>query len=82
MRKVKKVEQPTIKAVWAKLWREYKTEWKNLWEKYKTIILPFVQGTFSYMWQLVYGLLEFVAKGLYGTGKIILDRLIKIIEKA
>lgn len=82
MHKVKKTEQPTIKAVWSQLWREYKTEWKNLWEKYKTIIIPFVEGTFAYVWQLIYGLIKLLAAGLYGTGKIILAKLLALIKKA
>lgn len=82
MRKVKKAEQPTIKAVWAQLWHEYKAEWKILWEKYKTVIVPFVKGTFAYVWQLIYGLLKLLAAGIYGTGKILLERLLALIKKA
>jgi len=82
MHKVKAEPKPTIKDVWAQLWREYKREWKDLWEKYKSVIIPFVKGTFAYVWQLVYGLIKLLAAGLYGTGKIILERLLALIKKA
>lgn len=81
-KKAQKTVWQQIKDVWADVWSQYKAQWVALWGKYKTIIVPFVQGTFAYIWQLVYGILECFAKGLYGTGKIILEWLIKIIEKA
>lgn len=71
-----------MKELWKKLWADYKAEWKALWDKYKSVIIPFVEGTFAYVWQLVYGLIKLLIAGLYGTGKIILEKIIKIITKA
>lgn len=71
-----------MKELWKNLWEQYKTEWKALWNTYKTVIIPFVKGTFAYAWQLVYGLIKLLVAGLYGTGKIILEKIIKIITKA
>lgn len=71
-----------MKKLWKKLWKEYKKEWKQLWVKYKSVIIPFVEGTFAYAWQLIYGLIKLVIAGLYGSGKIILEKIIEIITKA
>lgn len=71
-----------MKKIWRKLWKEYKAEWSKLWKQYKTVIIPFVVGTAKYIWQLVYGLLSLVIKGLYATGEYLIKELIKIIEKA
>ena len=69
-------------GIWNNLWEEYKMEWKALWDKYKTVIIPFISGTFAYAWQLVYGLIELLAKGIYQSGKLLLEKIIEIITKA
>jgi hypothetical protein len=72
----------SIKDIWAVLWVQYKAEWVILWWKYKSLIIPFVEGTAKYIWQLVYGLIALVVKGLYQTGAYWVKKLIEIIEKA
>lgn len=69
-------------SIWGALWEEYKLEWKALWEQYKTLIIPFIEGTAKYIWQLIYGLIALVCKGLYETGVYYLKKLIDIIKKA
>lgn len=71
-----------IKQVWHDAFAEYKVEWKQRWNEYKTIVIPFIKGCFSYVWQLVYGMIKLLAKGIFGTGKIILEYIIKALEKA
>ena len=56
-------------GIWESLWEQYKFEWKKLWGEYKSLIIPFIEGTAKYIWQLVYGLLALVIKGLLETGK-------------
>jgi len=68
--------------IWNSLWEEYKKEWKALWCEYKSLIIPFVEGTAKYIWQLVYGLIKLVITGLYESGKALLNKLIDIIKKA
>lgn len=82
MRKIKEEPKTSIKDIWKALWEAYKQKWKELWDKYKTVIIPFVEGTFAYAWQLVYGLIELLGKGIYYTGKAILEKIIEIIKKA
>lgn len=69
-------------GIWNNLWEEYKAEWKTLWVQYKTLIIPFVDGTAKYVWQLVYGLIALAVKGLYQTGAYWLQKLIELIKKA
>ena len=69
-------------GIWNNLWEEYKMEWKKLWNEYKSLIIPFIEGTAKYIWQLVYGLIALVVKGLYQTGVCWVKKLIEIIEKA
>lgn len=69
-------------GIWKNLWNEYKKEWKELWNKYKTVIIPFVSGTFAYVWQLIYGLIKLVAVGIYQSGQLLLKKIIEIITKA
>lgn len=76
----KKTEK--TQGIWNNLWEEYKKEWKELWNKYKTVIIPFIEGTFAYVWQLVYGLIALVAKGIYQSGQYLLKKIIEIITKA
>lgn len=71
----------TIKDIWAVLWAEYKAEWVALWAEYKSIIIPFVEGTAKYIWQLVYGLIKLATKGLYESGALLLKKLIDWIKK-
>ena len=77
-----KKTQPKSQGIWNNLWEQYKMKWKELWNKYKTVIIPFIEGTFAYAWQLVYGLIELVAKGIYQSGKYLLQKIIEIITKA
>ena len=67
---------------WNALWEQYKAEWKKLWDEYKSIIIPFIEGTAKYIWQLVYGLIALVIKGLYLTLKYYIEKLINLIKKA
>ena len=69
-------------GIWNSWWEEYKKEWKALWCEYKSLIIPFVEGTAKYIWQLVYGLIKLVVVGLYESGKALLNKLIDIIKKA
>ena len=69
-------------GIWSSLWEAYKLEWKALWIQYKSLIIPFIEGTAKYVWQLVYGLIELVIKGLYLTGEYWVKKLIEIIKKA
>ena len=82
MKKIKEVKEPTIKDIWVELWNKYKAEWVVLWTEYKSIIIPFIEGTAKYIWQLIYGLIALVVKGLYQTGAYYIKKLIEIIEKA
>ena len=75
-------KQVKAQGIWESLWEQYKKEWKELWDKYKTVIVPFVSGTFAYAWQLVYGLIELLAKGIYQSGEWLLKKIIEIITKA
>ena len=70
-----------MKAIWAKLWLEYKQAWKEAWEKYKTVIGPFVKGTASYIWLLIAGLLELVTVGLYESGKLLVKKILDWIAQ-
>lgn len=83
---VKKEEKKTvweqIKEVWADQVTEFLSGWKPLWEEYKTVIGPFVKGTFAYIWKIVSGIVSGVSKGLYGSGKVVLDWLLSLIKKA
>lgn len=77
----KTVKEPTIKGIWAELWADYKRAWVEAWNKYKTLIGPFIEGTANYIWLLVAGLLELVTRGLYESGKILVQKLIDWIKK-
>ena len=71
----------SIKDIWAILWAQYKAEWVALWAEYKSLIIPFVEGTAKYIWQLVYGLIKLATKGLYETGVLLVKKLIEWIKK-
>lgn len=71
----------TIKDIWAVLWAQYKAEWVALWAEYKSLIIPFVEGTAKYIWQLVYGLIKLATKGLYETGVLLVKKLIEWIKQ-
>ena len=75
-------KQQKEQGIWNNLWKQYKMEWKKLWNEYKSLIIPFIEGTAKYIWQLVYGLIELVAKGLFLTGEYYIKKLIEIIKKA
>lgn len=82
----KKVVKPTVKEQLLKIWFEnnalYCSRWKEAWLTYKTIIGPFVKGTATYIWTLVYGSLYWVGNLLYQSGKVVLAALEEIIKKA
>lgn len=80
MAKQKKVV--AIHDIWAVLWAEYKAEWVALWYEYKSLIIPFIEGSAKYIWQLFYGLIALVVKGLYLTLKYYIEKLINLIKKA
>lgn len=61
---------------------EYVARWVDAWNKYKTIIGPFVKGTATYVWTLVYGSLYYVGTVLYKCGKVLVEALLKLIEQA
>lgn len=69
-------------GIWNNLWEEYKADWKKLWSEYKSLIIPFIEGTAKYIWQLIYGIIALVVKGLYQTGVYWVKKLIEIIKKA
>ena len=69
-------------GIWNNLWEQYKKEWKELWNEYKTLVIPFIEGSAKYIWQLVYGLIVLVIKGLYQAGEYGVRKLIEIIKKA
>ena len=77
-----KKKEVKTQGIWEALWEQYKMEWKALWIQYKSIIIPFIEGTAKYVWQLVYGLIALVIKGLYETGVYYVKKLIEIIKKA
>lgn len=81
-KEVKKTLWEQIKEVWVEQAKEFLSGWKPLWDEYKTVIGPFVKGTFSYIWKIVSGLMSGISKGLYGSGKVILDWILSLIKKA
>lgn len=76
------MKKEKAQSIWASLWEQYKIEWKKLWGEYKSLIIPFIEGTAKYIWQLIYGLIALVVKGLYQTGVYCVKKLIEIIKKA
>lgn len=76
------MKKEKAQGIWNNLWEQYKMEWKKLWEEYKSLIVPFIEGTAKYIWQLVYGLIALVVKGLYQSGEYCMRKLIEIIKKA
>lgn len=81
-KEIKEIKEPTVKDIWSKLWDAYKSEWVKLWNEYKSLIIPFIEGTAKYIWQLIYGLIALVVKGLCQTGAYWVKKLIEIIKKA
>jgi hypothetical protein len=79
---VKQKKVVSIKDIWSILWAQYKAEWVALWCEYKSLIIPFVEGTAKYIWQLIYGLIALVVKGLYQTSVYYVKKLIEIIKRA
>lgn len=69
-------------GIWSSLWEQYKMEWKRLWDEYKSLIIPFIEGTAKYIWQLIYGLIALLVKGLCQTGVYYVKKLIEIIKRA
>ena len=70
-----------MKKIWTKLWKQYKSDWKKAWKEYKTLIGPFIKGTAKYLWLLIYGLIELLAKGLYACGELLVARIIAWFNK-
>lgn len=79
---MKKVKEEKAQSIWSSLWEQYKADWKKLWGEYKSLIIPFIEGTAKYIWQLIYGLIALVVKGLYQTSVYYIKKLIEIIKRA
>ena len=81
----KKVKEPTVKEQLKEVWHQdnviFCDMWKSAWDKYKTIIGPFIKGTATYIWNLIYGSLYYLGYGLYNSGKVIVNYLLKLVEK-
>jgi len=80
-KKVKSLKEQ-LKEVFHNANIEYCEKWKAAWYTYKTVIGPFIMGTATYIWTLVYGSLYYLGKVIYLCGKILRDALIKVIKKA
>jgi len=82
----KKEKKPTVKEALKAVWKEnnkiFRLRWKAAWETYKTVIGPFIKGTVTYIWTLVYGSLFWVGNLLYQSGKVLLLALEELIKKA
>lgn len=61
---------------------EYCAKWKVAWDTFKTVIGPFIKGIATYAWTLVYGSLYYLGYVAYNCGKVLLNALLKLIEKA
>ena len=81
-KKIEKTLKEQLLEVIHEAFGEYKGKWKDAWNTYKTIIGPFIKGTATYLWTLVYGSLSMVGKIIYGCGEVLIKALFKIIEKA
>lgn len=81
-KEAKKTLWEQIKEVWAEQVKQFLSGWKPLWKEYKTVIGPFIKGTFAYIWKIVSGLISGISKGLYGSGKVVLEWILSLIEKA
>lgn len=80
-KKVSKSIKEMFAEVFHKANEEYLAKWKNAWLTYKTVIGPFVMGTATYVWTLVYGSLYYVGQVIYGCGKVIRDAILMLIAK-
>ena len=80
-KKVSKTLKELIKEIFHNANVEYCEKWKAAWETYKTVIGPFIMGTATYVWTLVYGSLYYVGKVIYQCGKVLRDALLKLIKK-
>lgn len=82
----KKATKPSIKEQLKAVWDENNAifcgRWKEAWDAYKTVIGPFIKGTATYLWTLVYGSLYWVGNLVYQSGKVLLIALEEIIQKA
>ena len=58
------------------------SHWEEAWVKYKTIIGPFVKGTLTYLWTLVYGSVEYVGSLIYGFGKVLYEAFEEWLKRA
>lgn len=82
----KKKAKPSVKEMLLEVLHEnnviFRGRWKAAWEIYKTVIGPFIKGTATYLWALVYGTLYYVGSLLYNWGKVILEYLLALVKKA
>lgn len=70
-----------MKEIWRELWNEYTAEWSRLWKQYKTIVGPFVKGTANYLWHLIEGFLILLTKGIYRSGKYLVEAFMQWFKK-
>lgn len=70
-----------IKTAWKLRFGNLLKEWKAAWESTKDFIISFVTSLFGYAWTVIELVFNFIAGGIYDTGKIVLKWLIaKIIR--
>lgn len=81
----KKKATPTLKEQLLEVLHEnnliFRGRWKAAWEIYKTVIGPFIKGTATYLWALVYGTLYYVGSLLYHWGKVILEAILAFVKR-
>ena len=81
----KKTAKETVKEQLKEVWHEdnliFVDRWELAWDKYKTVIGPFIKGTATYIWNIIYGSLYYLGYGLYNSGKVIVNYLLKLVEK-
>ena len=81
----KKTAKKTVKEQLKEVWREdnimFVDRWELAWDKYKTVIGPFIKGTATYIWNIIYGSLYYLGYGLYYSGKVIVNYLLELVEK-
>lgn len=82
----KKKTKPSLKDLLLEVIHQnneiFRGRWKEAWEVYKTVIGPFIKGTATYLWALIYGSLYYVGANLYQCGRVLLEALINLIKRA
>jgi hypothetical protein len=81
----KKKKDPTVKEQLKQVLSDnnaiFRGRWKAAWEIYKTVIGPFIKGTATYIWALIYGCLYWVGSVAYNCGKVLLVALLNWIKR-